>query len=122
MTVMDAIGTVDVFKPNSVSQEEKVKWLSQLDGMIKKNIIDTHEGGEKIIFEGYTIDDLTKELLVPAPHDCIYRTYLEAQIDFANNEYGKYNNDSLLFNEQYSEFWRYYNRTHMPIGASRKYF
>ena len=123
MTIMDALYRIDELKPNSYSQPEKIKWLSSLDGTIKSEIIDTHEGGENVVFNGYSEDaDLTTVLLVPAPYDDIYLRWLEAQIDYANGEYGKYNNSITLYNTAYAAFSNHYNRTHMPIGKKFKFF
>ena len=49
MTIMEAINRIDAIKPNGYPQLEKIRWLSTLDGNIKANIIDTHEGGEKVV-------------------------------------------------------------------------
>ena len=123
MTIMDALYRIDELKPNSYSQPEKIKWLSSLDGMIKSEIIDTHEGGEKVIFKGYSEDqELTTVLLVPAPYDDIYLRWLEAQIDYNNGEIAKYNNSLIAYNDAFSLYQRYYNRTHMPIGTKFKFF
>ena len=117
MTIMEALYRIDEVKPNSYSQSEKIKWLSSLDGVIKSEIIDTHEGGEDIVFNGYDeFTDLSTKLLVPAPYDDIYLRWLEMQIDYANGEYGKYNNSKVMYNETYSAFKKFYNRTHMPKG------
>lgn len=123
MTIMDALYRIDELKPNSYSQPEKIKWLSSLDGIIKTEIIDTHDDGEGIEFEGYgEYQDLSTPLLVPAPYDDIYLRWLEAQIDYANGEYGKYNNSIAMYNAAYSAYANYYNRTHMPKGNKFKYF
>ena len=123
MTLIEAINRIDTLKPNAYGQPEKVKWLSTLDGIIKKEIIDTHEGADKVTFNGY--DDntvLTTELLVPAPYDDIYLRWLDAQIDYANGEYSRYNNDVQAYNDAYLAFEKYYNRTHMPKGKKFKFF
>lgn len=123
MTIIEAISRIDILKPNTYSQVEKVKWLSNLDGIIKNTIIDTHEGGEGVVFEGY--DDatpITTELLVPAPHDDIYLKWLQTWIDFTNGEYARYNNSALVYNEAYEAYSRHYNRTHMPKGKKFKFF
>lgn len=123
MTLIEAINRTDILKPNTYSQQEKVKWLSTLDGIIKKEIIDTHEGGEAVIFDGY--DDTTSVatvLLVPAPYDDIYLKWLGAQIDYVNGETARYNNSVQAYNDAYSAFERYYNRTHMPFGKKFKFF
>ena len=102
MTILEAISRVDSVKPNSYSQTEKIAWLSRIDATIKNEIIDTHEGAENITFNGYDNDtDTNTELLVPAPYDEVYIRYLEMQIDYANNEYGKYNNSMVMYNAAY---------------------
>ena len=123
MTIVEALHRIDELKPNSYSQAEKIKWLSSLDGVIKSEIIDTHEDGEGIAFSGYADDaELTTVLLVPAPYDDIYLKWLEAQIDYTNGEYGKYNNSLIAYNDAYDLYQRHYNRTHMPKGTKFKYF
>lgn len=123
MTIMDALYRIDELKPNSYSQSEKIKWLSTLDGMIKSEIIDTHEGGEDVVFNGYTEDsDIGTKLLVPAPYDDIYIRWLETQIDYSNGEYGKYNNSMTMYNTAYTAYANHYNRTHMPKGKKFKFF
>lgn len=119
-TIMDVICRIDTLKPNSYSQSEKIKWLSTLDGLVKSEIIDTHEDGEDIVFSGYDENTaLSTVLLISAPYDDIYLRWLEAQIDYANGEYGKYNNSLVAYNDAYSAFQKYYNRTHMPISKGR---
>jgi hypothetical protein len=122
MTILEAINKIDATKPNSYGQPDKIRWLSVLDGIIKREIIDTHEGAEGVTFDGYTENtDLTKELLVPAPYDDIYLRYLELQIDYANNEFGKYNNSMQMYRAAYNAYANFYNRTHMPIGKKFKF-
>lgn len=123
MTIMGAINHLDAVKPNGYSQVEKIKWLSTLDGIVKAEIFDTHEEGEGKDFKGYDeMTALTKELLVPHPYDDIYIRYLEMQIDYANGEYGKYNNSKTVYNEAFGEFVKYYNRTHKPISKRFTHF
>lgn len=123
MTLIEAITRIDTLKPNTYSQQEKVRWLSALDGIVKVEIIDTHEGADKVTFDGYDENtDLLTELLVPAPYDDIYLRWLDAQIDYANGEYNRYNNSVQTYNDAYSAFERHYNRTHTPIGKKFKFF
>ena len=123
MTIIEAISKIDDLKHNTYSVPDKIGWLSRLDWMVKKHIIDTHEGAEKVTFTGYDGEtDVQTELLVPAPYDEVYLRWVEAQIDYHNGEYGKYNNSIDMFNTAYQGFQNYYNRTHMPIGKSMKYF
>lgn len=122
MTILEAISRVDAVKPNSYSQAEKIAWLSRIDATIKNEIIDTHEGAENITFDGYDLDtDTNTELLVPAPYDEVYIRYLEMQIDYANNEYGKYNNSMVMYNAAYAAYEKYYNRNHMPLSKGNRF-
>jgi hypothetical protein len=123
MTIIEAISKIDSLKPNNYSQEDKIEWLSNLDGIIKTEIIDTHEGSDKVTFNGYEADTaLDTVLLAPAPYDDVYIKWLEAQIDYANGDTKRYENSMIMYNTNYSAFERYYNRTHMPIGKSMKFF
>ena len=117
MTIMEVLHRIDTLKPNVYSNPEKIKWLSMLDGMIKSEIIDTHADGNDVDFEGYAEDEeLTTELLVPAPYDGIYIHWLEAQIDYTNAEYEKYENSNTMFNAAYTAYAKYYNRMHRPLS------
>lgn len=115
MKIIEAIDRVDDLKPNDYSQEEKVIWLSNLDWMVKTEIIDTHEGAEDVTFDGYEINaPIDTEMLIPKPYEELYIHWLESRIDYANGEYAKYNNSITMFNNLYAAFTRYYNRTHTP--------
>lgn len=123
MTIIEAINRTDELKPNTYPKEQKIAWLSKLDWMIKRFIIDTHEGAEKCAFDGYTSKTKDKtELLAPAPFDEMYQRWLEAQIDLANGEYDRYNVAILQFNTEYEQYELYYNRMHQPAGAGRFVF
>jgi len=123
MTIIEAINLIDTLKPNNYTQKDKILWLSTLDGIIKKEIIDTHERAESVVFDGYNAETAPNTvLLVPAPYDEVYIKWLEAQIDYNNGETGKYQNSMIMFNTAYSAFERYYNRVNMPKGTKFKYF
>ena len=123
MTILEAITRIDAIKPNNYSNIDKAKWLSIIDATIKKEIIDTHEGGKEFDFKGY--DEFTPQettLIAPAPYDDLYIKWLECQIDYTNAEYKKYNNSVTSFNTAYSAFERYYNRQYMPKSQKLKFF
>ena len=123
MTIMDVINRIDNLKPNRYDQIEKIKWLSALDSRIMNDIIATHEGSERSVFPGYTEETpLTTELLAYSPYDEVYLYWLEAQVDYWNGEYSKYNNSIEMFNTAYTAFANHYNRTHMPKGKKFKFF
>ena len=123
MKIIEVIDRIDGLKHNTYTQSDKIAWLSRLDSMVKRLIIDTHEGGEDVVFTGYNDNtDIMTELLVPAPFDEMYLRWLEAQIDYANGEYEKYNNSILMYQTVYDGYNNYYNRNHMPKGNKIRFF
>ena len=122
MKIIEAINRIDSLKRNTYDKSYKVAWLSTLDALVK-GVIDAHEGGENVTFNGYDDStDLNTELLAPAPYDEIYLRWMEAQIDYNNGEYDKYNNSVEMWNTAFEDYKNYYNRTHMPKGKKFKYF
>ena len=121
MTIMEALGRLDALRHNTFRQEEKIRWLSQVDGLIFKELISTHEGGGD--FQPY--DDgtsLEQELLVPAPYDELYLHYLEAQMDYYQEEMDRYNRAMGMYQAVLTAYANDYNRTHMPKGQRFSYF
>lgn len=124
MTLLEAITLIDSIKPNTYGQIEKIRWISNLEWIVKRDIIDKHEGADKINFNGYTEDTPTDTvLIVPSPYDEMYLRWLEAQMDYTNGEYNKYNASMSMFNSWMSSFSSYYNRNNMPLQKNGiKYF
>ena len=123
MKLGDAISRLDELKPNGFSRGQKIFWLSALDSTVKEEIIDRHEGGENVSFVPYDENcGEDTELLIPPPYDEVYLRYMEAQIDYANGEYDRFNNSNAMYAAAYTAFSRAYNRSHMPIGGSKKYY
>lgn len=116
MTVTEAINTIDALKPNAFTQEEKLRWLNEVDGIIKKTIIDTHENG--VDWTEHTAEGDT--LLAEAPYDSLYIYWLDSRIGYYNKETVAYNNAIAAYNTALSAYSNYYNRTHMPIGQNLK--
>lgn len=122
MTIQEAVDLVDRMRPNQYDNEQKVKWLSKLDGMIFREVISTHEGNKIESFAGYDDAYPDDELLVPYPYDeDVYNYFLQMQIDKENGEMKKYNQSSTLFNSAYKTFCDWYNRTHIPLPAQSQF-
>jgi hypothetical protein len=120
MTIQDIIAKVDELTPNQYSTEQKIGWLSTLDGKIYHEIIRTHAGADRIYYpiEGYDSDDY--ELIVRPPYaDDLYVSYLQSRIAAENNEITKYGQFSALFNQAFADFSSWYNRSHRPFTFGR---
>lgn len=150
MTIQEALDRIDLMRPNMVAKEIKVAALSELDGLVWREIIKNHEDGtqrrltpeEQILFlspedrtigqeteeeteetfAGYTIEtDPGTELLVGFPYDEIYTWWLASKVDWQNQEFDKYNNDRTLFNNAYDTYSDWYTRNHMPKRRVREF-
>lgn len=121
MTLSEAIACVDDLKPNTVPLLTKIQWLSTLDGLVKRNVLDTHRGytGTFSGYDGETPPDTV--LLIEAPYDTLYRRWLEAQIDLVNGEYGRYNASIQVFSDEYRHFENDYHRSHMPQRRGKRF-
>lgn len=115
MTIREALETVDRLKPNQYGSADKLRWLSELDGAVYREILTQHEM-DGPAFAGYTPEaDLDGTvLLIEWPYDEIYRWYLEMKIDDANGEMAKYNNSAAKYNMYYQAYQNAYNRAHLP--------
>ena len=121
MTVREAITRLDGLMRNAYTTEDKITWLSRADWMVKRHIIDRHEGGEEVTFNGYTAGDMERELIAPVPHDEMYIRFLEAQIHYNNGEYDKYNNAIMMYQSVFDDFAAMYCRNHMPISTGARF-
>lgn len=121
MTIYDAIKKCDETYPNSINTATKIDLLSQLDGMIKSELLDNFERneGEADISEFSAYDSSMSQatqqatdLLVPYPYDSIYVYWLVAHIYRLMEETAKYNNYISMFNTDRVTFECWYTRTH----------
>lgn len=121
MTLERAIELADGMKPNAFADEIKTQWVSEVEGMIQTEIM-LHSSADIIVYSYH--EDAQKELLASPPHDKIYWVYLAAMIDFANGEYGKYQNTMQMFNACFAEYTRWYADTYAPaqgLGGGAEY-
>lgn len=120
MKIIEAISQIDSLKPNTYSVKQKIYWLSQVESMVKRLVIDAHEGGDQIPFHGFDENtDTGSVLLMPAPFDMAYVYWLEAQIHYANEDIDMYNSAIMMFNTAFGEYKADYKRNHISKGTGR---
>ena len=123
MTISEALRRVDALRHNTFSQEEKIRWLAQVDSQIWEDLVCTHEGAEEKAFRAYDAQTpLDQQLLAPPPYDELYLHYLEAQMDYYYGEADRYNRSMGMYRAVLSAFTNFYNRTHRPLGQRFHYF
>lgn len=123
MIIQEALAQIDELKVNRYSEHQKIQWLSDLDGMVWREIILTHEGVTPgAVFKGYNQETpLDTELLVPAPYTEIYKHWLSAQIDDNNRDTNEYSKSMVRFNAAWQTLGDYWTRTHMPISRAPQF-
>lgn len=143
MTINELLAEVDELKPNAYTDAQKVRWINVVEGRIVNEIIKTHLPNpeelpeEEIVednskaavmkgiyidgeFKGYTeLTNIDTELIAVEPYTELYKYYLFSMIDMHNEEYDRYQNSALMFNETYQSFANYWNRTHRSSGPVR---
>lgn len=121
MKISEALQRIDELCPNSFSEGEKLKWLSNLDWTIKVEILDIRQSG--VSFNGYDENtDLERELLAEPPYDEMYIYWMQAMVDYHNREMASYNNAIAKFEEMYMRFRNWYNREHMARQTSFRFW
>ena len=111
MTPNKVIEIVDGLRPNTYSEEDKLRWINELDGMVQRLVIQTDD------VKQYSYpEDMDTELIIPAPFEDVYNLYLEAKIDYHNREYGNYNNSAMMFESRFSDYKKDYIRHNRAKG------
>lgn len=97
MTPTDIITIVDRITPNAHTDEDKLRWLTQLDDELRAEL-----------FPGTEPDaDRADALLIPDPWaEEIYTAYLQACMAWADEEDARYDRFILRFNDAYLRYAR----------------
>lgn len=116
MKIKEALDRTFALRPDSFPQEEKIAWLNELDHQTYIEVFATHENNtaSEAVFP-YTAEAMDQELLIPSPYDKVYISYLKARIEEAYGENDSYNNAVTMYQQQLSDFRRYWHRKNRPI-------
>ncbi len=113
MKIAKVIEMVDALRPNTFDEEQKVRWLAELDGTIGAEVM--LMGHAQLQYLNYQYpDDMETMLLVQFPYDKMYEAWLTAKIDYANGEYDKYQNSMQMFNAAYEDFVCWFANRYEP--------
>ncbi len=123
MTIQDVLSRVDELKPSKYSEEQKIRWLSNLDLMLYEEVVQWHKDADGIEHGPYDPEhDLDAELMVPDPYSDIYILWLCAQIDYYNGDLHRYQNSVIAYNNALSAYADWFNRENMPISPKLKVY
>lgn len=107
-TMNKVIEYVDEIRINGYSDDHKYKWMSNLDGLIARDVMEI----EIPCYDGPA--DADNELLVAAPFDDLYAMYVILQIELADQEYDHYNNMAMVFQNRLEQYKAWYLRKNRP--------
>ena len=120
MTVREALELTDRRRPNLYSREEKLRWLSEVEGMVWgaleafHAVLGTYSGLE-------SGDWPNKKLLLPQAFTGLYFLWLEGSMYYADQEYLLYNNAMARFNALWRDFFAWCCRTIPQPAKSIRY-
>lgn len=127
MTINEAITQVGALKPHQYTDDQLIRWLSNLDTQLWEDVVKWHhfpmvkgEDGKchpDFPAHGpYAEDvDVDQVLMVPDPYSDLYPKYLAAQIDYHNGDIARYNNSMVMYNVALQSYTNYLNRTYLPL-------
>ena len=96
-----------------------VELVDRVERMAVNEIFLTHEAppAGAAEYSGYDeTTDADRELLIEAPHDGVYLSYVRMQADLAAGDVSRYNNSAAVFYDAYCDFACRYNREHAPVA------
>ncbi len=107
MTIETLIAKVQEEKPNSFTDQKLVTFVNEIEA----------ETAEQLGVDAplYTTDMMQKDLLVPAPYDRLYVSYVKSQIDYANEEYDSYQNNAAQHVQDFMDFSNWVVRTNQKV-------
>lgn len=103
MTIQKLIDKVQEEKPNTFQPEKVIEFINEIEAGVAEEV--------NTDIPLYTVDDMDTELLVPAPYDRLYVSYLKSQIDYANEEYASYQINAEQHVQDYADFANWVVRT-----------
>lgn len=109
-TAKQVLDRVDALLPNGYERAEKLRWLEQAEGFVRREI-DGETGELAALTE-------SAALTAETPYDELYRHYVEAQIHYANGETARYNSASALWNNAFLTYRDYRARTGEPKAGT----
>lgn len=102
-TLKEVIERIDSTKLNAYDTDTKIRWIDTIN--------------RQALLQGYKLpkkeyvslngDMMDRELLIEEPYSTIYDYYVYAQIDLMNNEIANFNNNIMLYNNEWTEYLKY---------------
>lgn len=115
MKISEAMTLIDEYTGTPIDESMKYLWLQDLEDLIYKEIILTHEDPGSL---PAAVNEGDRELLCEDPYSEVYIHYMNMQNDLLLRDTYSYANSSAAFYAVYGAYADYYNRTHQPLSPA----
>ena len=116
MTLRDLLNKISDEKPNSFSEAKLISFVNEVEAEVAEEL---HMDKEDVPVYVYEHDeDLDKVLIVSAPYDRLYISYVKAMIDYTNEEYDSYANNQAQHVQDYRDFVDWVVRTGQAVKTN----
>ena len=90
MRLSECIEAVNREKPNGFETEDLTRYVNEIEAVVSEYLEIPKDDRAEYDWK----EDGHKTMLVPAPYDVLYLSFLKAKIDYANEEYESYSRRS----------------------------
>ena len=110
MTLRELLNKISDEKPNSFSDAKLISFVNEVEAEVAEEL---HIDSAPVYTDADA--DLDKILLVTAPYDRLYISYVKAMIDYTNEEYDSYANNQAQHVQDYRDFVDWVVRTGQAV-------
>ena len=112
MKLSEAIEEVKAEKPNSFGADHITRYINNVEASVQNFLGIDREEWVKYDWKA----DGNKELIIPAPYDILYKSFLKAKIDYAMEEYESYENNQAQFEADFDDWKAWAMRSGLVIS------
>ena len=112
MTLRDLLNKISDEKPNSFSEAKLISFVNEVEAEVAEEL---RVEDVPVYEDNHT--DLDKVLLVEAPYDRLYVSYVKSQVDYANEEYASYQLNAEQHNQDFTDFINWIVRNGIAVNA-----
>lgn len=110
MTIKGLIDKVKEEKPNTFTDEKLLSFINEIETETSIQLAEEFTPYE-------SVDDTV--LMVPAPYDRLYVSYVKAMVDYANEEYESYANNQAQHVQDFKDFVDWVVRENVAVNHVR---
>ena len=108
MSIKDIINEFDSIKVNTISLEQKLQWIEDLENIARLSVLDSYEDIDRSTLGKESLD---KEPLIKPPFQRLYILYMLAMLSFELDSTDEYNSYVDGYNYEMARFMDYVTRS-----------